>query len=83
MKSSKLIFCFSDTVSSEVREKYGANVEFVYGIKVSPHYSFENIERTERLPGETVIRAGHHLAFSPNARKTAYISVRTADKIIA
>ena len=83
MKSSKLIFCFSDTVSSEVREEYDANVKFVYGIEVSPEYSFENIERTERLAGETVIRPGDHFAFSPNARKIAYISVRTADEPIA
>ena len=83
LKSSKFIFCFSDTVSSEVRKKYGANVKFVYGIEVSPEYSFEKTKKTERLAGETVIRPGDHLAFSPNADKTAYISVRTADKPIA
>ena len=73
----------SDTVSSEVRDKYGAKVKLVYGIEVSPEYSRENIKKMGVFEGETVVRSGTHLAFSPNAHKTAYISVRTADELIA
>ena len=78
-----MICSLSDTVSSEVRDKYGAKVEPLYGIEVSAEYSRENNKKMRLLEGETVVRSGTHLAFSPNAHKTAYISVRTADETIA
>ena len=68
---------FSDITSEEERRKYEAK------IKENLSYSRENNLRMEQLEGETIIRPGHHYAFSPHARKMAYITVRTADEIIA
>ena len=82
----KLIFHshFSDTVSADVREKYGAQIKGIYGIgSREPEWSRENVKKMQCLEGETVIRPGTHFAFSPNAHNIAYISVRTAHEAIA
>jgi len=79
-----LTLFFSDTVTSEVRDNYKAQVKGLYKVlEGTGSISRENIKKMERLEGETVIRPGNHFAFSPNAHQTAYVSVRTADEVIA
>ena len=46
-------------------------------------YISENTKRLDRLEGETIIQPGDYLEFSPFAEKKAYISIRTADEVIA
>lgn len=53
----------------------------MYGLNGS--YISENTKTMDRLEGETIIQPGEHFAFSPCAEKKAYISIRTADEVIA
>ena len=68
---------FSDITDEEDRTRYGGNASD------NLTYSREHNIRMEPLQGETMIQPGHYAAFSPHAVKKAYISVRTADRVIA
>ena len=64
-------------MSEKVRTEYKTKVEGLYKVSV------QKTKRLKLLEGETVIRPGNHVAFSPNAHKTVFITVRTADEVLA
>ena len=78
---NSLILIFSDIDTREIRKEYKATIDAMYGLNGS--YINEDIKTIDRLEGETIIQPGEHFAFSPCAEEKAYISIRTADKVLA
>ena len=72
-----LIIALSETTDEAIHRQYGFNFWDIF------NFVFKNDKKVAQLEGETRIRPGEVVQFSPHAENFAYITIRTATETIA